>query len=293
MAIFNNHIFFPTDFSTNAEHALSFAAEIAHKTGAKLTLFHAIQDPVHSAPSAMDFTAGSETSREEKTRKANARFDKLINDLKQHKKYQDLKIATLLESGQPTACLLNQIAQDQPDLVVMGTQGSTSNRNAILGSVTAKIVQKSEVPVLAVPNESTLDTFKRILFTTDYNDYDLDALEQTIEFAQLFKTPVDILHIAEQDNLESAIKFRGMQSLVNDRFDTSNIEFHKIFEHDFFPGIADYVTEHPVSLVVMVRYKKSFWERLAQRNHSKEMAFYSKVPLLMLVGDDQENTKKP
>ena len=291
MAIFNNHIFFPTDFSTNAEHALSFAAEIAYKTGAKLTLFHANQDPVHSAPSAMDFTAASETSHEETVRKINTRFDKLIDNLKGQKKYQDLTISTLLQSGQATASLLNQIDQDQPDLVVMGTQGSTSSRKAILGSVTANIVQKSEAPVLAVPNGSTMDTFERILFTTDYNDGDLDALEHTIEFAQLFNASVDILHIAEQDNLESEIKFRGIQSLINDRFVFPNMEFHKIHEHDFFPGIADYVTEHPVSLVVMVRYKKSFWERLAQRSHSKEMAFYSKVPLLMLKGNHQERNQ--
>jgi hypothetical protein len=35
----------------------------------------------------------------------------------------------------------------------------------------------------------------------------------------------------------------------------------------------------------MVRYKKTFWEKLVNRNHSKEMAFYTKVPLLVLIGD--------
>jgi len=48
--------------------------------------------------------------------------------------------------------------------------------------------------------------------------------------------------------------------------------------------MADYLIDNPDTLLVMVRHKKTFWEKLTARDHSKEMAFYSRVPLLVLMG---------
>jgi nucleotide-binding universal stress UspA family protein len=283
MALSLNHILFPTDFSKNAERALSFAAEIAAKTGARLTLFHASQETMDMAPNFAK-------SKDETIHDANTHFETLIKSLKKEERYEDLNISTILQSGQPTTSLLNKISEDKPGLVVMGTKGATGSRNAIFGSVTSNVIQKSEVPVLAVPYGSSTDKFKQIIFTTDYKEGDLLALEQTIDFARLFTSDIDILHVAEKQNLDSEIRFRGFRELVTSNIDYENINFHLKYEDDFFPGMADYLIEHETSLMVMVRYKKTFWQKLAERDHSKEMAFYSKVPLLMLLG--QENSEK-
>ncbi|MDZ7681687.1 MAG: universal stress protein [Fodinibius sp.] len=284
MAIFNNHIFFPTDFSDNAEQALTFAAEIAYQTGAKLTLFHAKRDPINFSPSA-------EPSRKNTSKAIEAKFEELLITLKNNKRYQNLTISTILQAGQPAPTLLNQISENQPGLVVMGRQGATASRSTIMGSVTTSIIQKSEVPVLAVPSNSTLDGFKKILFTTDYQNGDLAALTQTVAFARLFDATIDVLHVAEYNNLENDIKFRGFRELVTEHFEYDKITFHLLLEHDFFPGVVEYVSEHPTSLMVLVRYQKSFWERLAQRNHSKEMAFHSTMPLLILTGHKKDSER--
>jgi len=279
MALSLNHILFPTDFSKNAERALTFAAEIAAQTGARLTLFHASQETMDMAPNFAK-------SKDETIHDANTHFEKLIKSLKKEEQYKNLNISTILQSGQPTTSLLNKISEDKPGLVVMGTKGATGSRNAIFGSVTSNVIQKSEVPVLAVPYGSTIDKFKRIIFTTDYKEGDLVALEQTIDFAKLFNSEIEILHVSEKQNLDSEIRFRGFRELVTSNVDYGNINFHLKYEDDFFPGMADYLVEHETSLMVMVRYKKTFWQKLAERDHSKEMAFYSKVPLLMLVGKE-------
>ena len=279
MAFSINHIFFPTDFSENAVRALPFAAEIALKTDAKLTLFHATQESMDMAP---DF----EKSRDQVIDDSSDQFSELLNTLEKGH-YNDLEVTTVIQDGQPVTTLLNQIKERSVDLIVMGTKGITGDRSAIFGSVSSTVIQKSTIPVLAIPTDSNLDNFKNIIFTSNYKAGDLTALSNTIDLAKLFDSSVDVLHVSDQKNMESEIKFRGFRDLVHERINYDNISFHHKYELDFFPTISQFLTDHPNSLVVMVRYKKSFWEKLANRSLSKEMSFYSKVPLLIMVGDQR------
>ncbi|WP_138430230.1 universal stress protein [Fodinibius saliphilus] len=269
-----NHILFPTDFSKNANRALPFAAEIAHRSGAKLTLFHSSQE-------SMDMLPSFEGSRDKTIQDTSDLFQRLIGNLSKKEAYAELDISTILQSGQPTTSLISRIKEEQPDLVVMGTKGVTGDRNNIFGSVTSSVIKNSESPVLAIPNGSTLEQLSKITFSTDYKSGDLGALKQTIAFGKLFNASVDVLHVTDHRDLESEIKFRGFRELVKEQIAYPDISFNLKYEYDFFPGAADFLIEHPNSMLVMVRYKKTFWEKLTNRNHSKEMAFYSKVPLLV------------
>ena len=277
MAFSINHIFFPTDFSKNAKRALPFAAEVALKADAKLTLFHATQETMDMAP---DF----EKTRDQVIDDTSKNFDKLLNSLKGDR-YNDLEISTVIQDGQTVTALLNQVNERSIDLIVMGTKGVTGDRNVILGSVASSVIQKSPVPVLAVPIGSSLDNFKNTIFTSDYKQGDLVALSDSIDLAKLFDSSVDVLHVSDQKNMESEIKFRGFRELVNEHINYENISFYHEYELDFFPTVSQFLADRPNSLLVMVRYKKSFWEKLKNRSLSKEMSFYSKVPLLVMIGD--------
>jgi len=283
MAFSINHIFFPTDFSKNAKRALPFAAEIALKTDAKLTLFHATQETMDIAP---DF----EKKRDQVIDDTSNNFDKLLNSL-EGDQYNNLDISTVVQDGQAVTALLNQVDERSIDLIVMGTKGVTGDRNVILGSVASSVIQKSPVPVLAVPTGSSLDNFKNLIFTSDYKKGDLTALSNSIDFAKLFNSSVEVLHVSDQKNMESEIKFRGFRELANEHINYDNISFHHEYELDFFPTISQFLADRPNSLLVMVRYKKSFWEKLTNRSLSKEMTFYSKVPLLVMIGNQNSKSE--
>lgn len=276
-----DHIFFPTDFSKNAERAFPFAAEIALNTGAKITLFHASQQ-------TMDMAPNFEKTKEQVIDDSSQHFDELLSSF-EDKRYKNLDISTVIQDGQTVTALLNQVKEHEVDLIVMGTKGVTGDRNAIFGSVASSVIQKAPVPVLAVPNGSSLDNFKNIIFTTDYKDGDPEALQQTISFAGIFDSEVKVLHVSEQKNIDSEIRFRGFRELVTNQTDYDKIVFYHEYDLDFFPTVGEFIIDHPDSLLVMVRYQKTFWEKLTERDHSKEMAFYSKIPLLVLLGESDIN----
>lgn len=282
MLSLKNQIIFPTDFSENAKKALPYAAEIAYQADSELILFHASQDAMYLSPNF-------DEARKQTIEKTSNQFDQLINELQEDERFKDLSISTALQLGQPVTALLEFIRESNAGLIVMGTKGDTGNRNIVLGSVATSVIKKSNVPTLTVPPQSSFNDLKKISFATDFKENDLVALEQTIKLAKLNNSTIDVLHVNEERGLQDDLKCRGFRNLIENETDYEDINFHEIQEDDFFPGAADYITEHQPSLMVMVRYKKSFWENISQRSHSKEMAFYSTVPLLVLTGSEASN----
>jgi len=278
MATKIKNILFPTDFSKNAQRALPFAAKIASLTGSKLILFHAIQFD-------LDFAPNFKQDQEKAASNVHQQFAKLIADLKIDEEYKNIKLSRVLETGQPVAGILEISREYNIDLIVMGTKGATGDRNIIFGSIISSIIDNSEVPVLAVPHRGSLKDMEQITFTTDYHDGDLQALRQTIDLADIFKSSIDVIHVAEKQNLLTEMKYRGFRELVNEQIDYEKISFEIKYDDDFFSVMANYFADNPSSMLVMVRYKKKFWKKMFERHHSKEMAFYTKVPLLVLVGD--------
>jgi nucleotide-binding universal stress UspA family protein len=162
----------------------------------------------------------------------------------------------------------------------------------IFGSFTTETILQSNIPVLAIPEGSTFNKFKQIVFTTDFHEADLDILSEVVELAQLFNSNIRVVHIAREKNLETEIKFRGFRELAKEQNTDARFTFDLAYEDDFFTGIADYLDDYPADLLVMVRYKKTFWESLVSRSFTKELGFYSEVPLLVLVGSEIRETQK-
>jgi nucleotide-binding universal stress UspA family protein len=58
------------------------------------------------------------------------------------------KVATLF--GDPTEQILKYATEESCGFIVMGTHGRKGFERALLGSVTASVIAKSEIPVLTV-----------------------------------------------------------------------------------------------------------------------------------------------
>lgn len=61
------------------------------------------------------------------------------------------RVERSVEDGSPHRRIVAYVDENDIDLVVMGTHGRTGIERHLLGSVTAKVVRMSPVPVLTVP----------------------------------------------------------------------------------------------------------------------------------------------
>lgn len=212
------------------------------------------------------------------------RLNKQIDD----EEIRDLDIKTIIGMGHPGPSILKQIDDTSADLVVMGNKGRSGAR-MLFGSTTLKIISDSPVPVMAVPEQSKYADFKQIVFATDYHTGDLSALKKIIKWAQRFNSELHVLHISREDEAKPKLSFHGFKEMVKEQIDYENLIFDRVANKSFIKGFSDYLDEHKTSLVVLTRYKKSFIRKIVEKNHTKQIEYYSNVPLLVLNNTETSN----
>jgi nucleotide-binding universal stress UspA family protein len=131
----------PIDLGPNTDITLETARGLAEESGAKLVLLHVVPLPVEVVGQPMLVEPLSYAQDE-----ARARIEHLARGLK-------LKVAVevAVVIGDPVREILNAIEEYKADLVVMATHSRTGLSYFFLGSVAARIVRDSPVPVLTVP----------------------------------------------------------------------------------------------------------------------------------------------
>ena len=135
----------PTDFSANNGPALRLAARWAKTFEAKTRLLHVIEHDPGLLGYAEDAFAGwyaYQTQLEDESRE---RFQKILSE-----KWDGLSSDTRIRVGNPSAEIVAEMDDFEPDLVVVGTHGRTGLDRVILGSVADFTIRKAPCPVLVV-----------------------------------------------------------------------------------------------------------------------------------------------
>jgi nucleotide-binding universal stress UspA family protein len=138
-----HHILVALDGSADSQTALRHAVTLAREQNAKLTLLTVV--PHQATPVGPGVAPPPETdeSHSEIIRNALAVIP------------NDVGVTTRLEHGEIAPTILKVVAEDQYDLLVMGSHGHSRVHRALLGSVSEKVLHKAAVPVLMLRSHCT------------------------------------------------------------------------------------------------------------------------------------------
>ncbi len=277
-------IMIPTDFSANALKALDYGAKLALRCGATIHIVHSyslLENIFIEGPSLRD--AYNNTQKEEKAAE--------LLRLKQyvHENYDGLGIEIHLFTG-PTGDVLIQFVQDKGiDLIVMGTKGATGLAKVIVGSVTTYIMEKSPVPVLAVPSDYDRGNPENILFAIKDFEENKEQLDPLFELAAMFDVPIHIFTYENKTDPEIQISERILQlenykKFINHAYPFASIKGSLKEDEDFDVALEDYCEENNIGLICMIIHKRGFWEKLINPSMTKRMAYQTKIPLFAIPG---------
>ncbi len=139
------------DGSSDADHALSEAIDIAEATQGRLTLITALQQPT---PLAYEGMAGPyATSLAEDLE----RESRELLEAAARRVPADISVSTILTREPIRPALLEAIREGKHDLIVMGSRGRGAIRSAVLGSVSHYVLDRSPIPVLIVHDGTYAD----------------------------------------------------------------------------------------------------------------------------------------
>jgi nucleotide-binding universal stress UspA family protein len=151
-------ILYTTDLSQNARYAFGYAASLANRYDAAITIFHILEDISPSADSLVINIIGKERWNEVRNRNEKevletikSRLAKFCDDVQAELPAcpfitENIKV----KIGRPVDEILQEIENGGYDLVVMGAHGQGVLEDALMGSVSRRVVRRSKTPVLVV-----------------------------------------------------------------------------------------------------------------------------------------------
>ena len=137
-------ILVPSDFSVCSDAAVRYGLELARKFGATLHLLHVVQDPASQPWGAEGFGVPLLEVVAEWQKDAKVR---LRNAIPQEDRANAVVACTI---ASPFPEILRYAAENDIDLIVMGTHGRGGVSHMLLGSIAEKVVRRAPCPVLTV-----------------------------------------------------------------------------------------------------------------------------------------------
>jgi len=189
----------PLDFSEPSREALRWAATLAQRTKARLTVL-SVLDPLlveaarlrlardlvrETEPELREFAVAA--SSQDTARAIDARF--------------------AVQVGSAAEAILHAAVNERADLIVMGTRGLGGVRKWLLGSTTERVLRRAPAPVFAVPPSATDSVVSDrttaplalgpVLAATDFSDASTRAVGWGADLARDFASPLCIVHVVE------------------------------------------------------------------------------------------------
>lgn len=240
-------ILVPCDFSEESREAYRFALQIAAKTKGSVSVLKAIDLPVMyesalgSSPYYFDPTLIKELKDE-----AVLQFQKMNPP-----GATDVPVDFSVLEGPVTPTIRQFIADQEIDLVVMGTRGTSGLEEYLIGSNTEKVVRYSPVPVIAIREAPALETIRNIVFPTNL-ELNQDALLNQIKSLQKFlQARLHLLVINTPYNLQRSVdESKKMETFANHY----KLENYTLNTRDDFQepnGIMGFASEIKADLIVM------------------------------------------
>lgn len=272
-------IIVPIDFSEHSEYALHAAAILAKEQNAEIIALHMLElSTVHA------YGEESQSSHIERalfyTKLAEKKFDEFFK-----KDYlEGVTVTPLIRHFKVFTELGEVAAENDADLVVMGSKGSSGLSEFFIGSNTEKVVRHSEVPVLVVKSKPINWDVKKVVFATDFSEEAIPSFSKSIALLDSMKADVQMLYVnvpgegfKATDEMEWAVETFLEQAEGNlDRVK----DVHFIADKSAEKGILKYAKKIDADIVAVTTHGRSGLARFFEGSVSEDLVNHADFAIL-------------
>lgn len=272
-------ILVPTDFSDNALTATEFAFDLAQRLKSSIILLHILHIPVTQIQEdAMVLIERQNEKRADCYNSLNA----LAEVLK--KRFPAVEVKTEVRSGFLADSVKEAVEDFSVDLVVMGTKGASGIKEFLVGSNTSHVLDQVSVPVFAIPNEIVQKPFSRILFATDFEFDDVDALEDVAKLAEAYDAEIKVVHVADENTMLNGNddgRIDWLKEICEQRVKYDKMKFQLISKKENnLESINKILKDYDADMVCMSSSGKSLLKRLFNGSLTHKMVYHSEIPFM-------------
>jgi len=273
-------ILLPTDFSENSWKAVEYALELYENETCKFYILHALE-PQASAPSAgITSKKASQMIHESRMKATEEDFNKFLNRVTAFSNNPKHSFETVLVHGSLVAAVEGYVEENDIELVVIGNKGASALQKVTFGSNAAQLILKLSCPLIAIP-ESAKVSISEIGFATDYSIADYgDGLYLLKEIAASNNAKIAVVNVVSKASGQAA-DVHEKRAALERTLDPIALEYYTLTDVPVEKGIHVFSESRKLDMLVLITKKRSFFEKLTTRSHSKAISHNLDVPLLV------------
>lgn len=278
-----NPIMVPHDGSAIASSALPYAAHLGRAVGAPLSLLRVCEEP------RLAFLAGAALQAEQAEQRALlATAEAELAALAQELREQGLMVNCQVREGDPAEVILNTMAAEHAQLVVIATHGRSGLGRWLYGSVADAVVRAAPTPVVLVPPDAPpawpSDRALRILVAIDELRLAEAMLPAVAALARPLGASLRLVHVCppQQYDDDPTLARARLGALAEGLRQEGLPIFTQVEMGQPFRTISQVASEQAVDLVALATHGRHGVERTVWGSVATATLRQARVPLLVV-----------
>lgn len=273
-------IILPTDFSDNSRNAIRYALALFRDEECTFYLVNTYTPAVYQAEYLLH-SPGQIGLGDIYQSHSQEQLDELKHELTADAGNSRHQFMTHSAFNMLTDEVRSLAENEGAELVVMGTQGASGAKEILFGTHTVQVLKHLQCPILVVPSGYEYEKPSEILFPTDYEvDFKSLPLKTVLEVAKKHNSRFEVLHVSTGLELRHDQKRHKKQLM--ELLSTSRHEFHDLASQEIITAINGFQQHTPCQMLLMVKNKHTFFERLFVEPIVKKIAFHIHIPFMVV-----------
>jgi nucleotide-binding universal stress UspA family protein len=277
-------ILVPFDFSEQAQIALDFSTAIAANFGkVHIAVLHVMEIP---ASSNMGTMGGGEMMPNMENQ---IFFVELINrrksqieELKEKYIAADFTFSATIKLGNAFKGISESIVEENPDLVIMGSKGSSGMEEVLIGSNTEKVVRTATCPVITLKSAVNPQDLKKIVFASDFRDDNAEIAKRIKHLQELLGAHLYFVIVNTPGNFETSRESIKRIKEFSAKYNFNNVTAKIYNSSSEESGIIEFAEDVKANLIAMTTHGRTGFLHLITGSIAEDVVNHATRPVWTL-----------
>ncbi|MDR1119380.1 MAG: universal stress protein [Dysgonamonadaceae bacterium] len=286
-------ILIPVDFSDYSLRACELGFNYAYKTGANIHIIHAYYTPIYPASISIGDSFMYQTGNEEmsieifkKVQDEMKKLNQIIQEKISSGQWENVNYTDSLHEGLPEEEIIRISKELKPLMIIMGTRGKNQKDQELIGSVTAEVIERTHVPVFAIPENTPLRKFsqvRNVAFGTSFEQKDLISMDTLFNALRDDNISFYLFHITHnKQDTWNEIKLGGIKEYLSKQYPELKIHYDIIDGQDFVLNLEKFIRNNAIDVITLTTYHRNIFSRIFNPSMARRMLFHTDTPILVL-----------
>jgi nucleotide-binding universal stress UspA family protein len=286
-------ILIPVDFSDYSLRACELGFNYAHKIEANIHITHAYYTPIYPASISIGDSFMYQTGNEEisveifkKTQEDMNKLNQIIQEKMNSGEWENVNYTYSLHDGLPEEEIIRISKEMKPLMIIMGTRGKDQKDQELIGSVTAEVIERTRVPVFAIPENTPFRKFsqvRNIAFGTSFEQKDLISIDTLFHALRDDNISFYLFHITHnKQDTWNEIKLGGIKEYLSKQYPGLKIYYDIIDGQDFVLNLEKFIRNNAIDIIALTTYRRNIFSRIFNPSMARKMLFHTDTPMLVL-----------